>query len=138
MKPAGHIAISGVISILVGYFFRSIPAGIASFMTGTLIDFDHYFDYYANHHFTLSLRKVYEASEATDFTHLYLLLHSYELVAILWIACLIFSLGPVWKGIAIGLTQHMIVDQFTNPMTFKGYFLSYRILKGFKKEDVTR
>jgi hypothetical protein len=138
MKPIGHIAISSVVSVFVYYFFKSFPAAFASFLTGTLIDFDHFFDYYANHHFTLSLRKVYEASEATNFKKLYLLLHSYELVVILWLAITILSLGPIWKGVAIGLTQHMIVDQFTNPMTFKGYFLIYRIAKGFKKEKVTR
>jgi hypothetical protein len=134
MKPQGHAIASGIISLIVWYAFRSFPAAVASFLTGTLIDLDHYIDFFANHHFTLSLKKVYEASEASDFTKLYLVCHSYEMVIILWALIAVFSLGAVWKGIAIGLTQHMILDQLTNPMTFSGYFLIYRAVNGFKKE----
>lgn len=138
MKPAGHAIASGITGLLVWLYFKSLPAAIISFLTGTLIDFDHYFDYYANHHFTLSLRKVYCASLATDFKQLYLLLHSYELVLALWAAIGIFSLGAAWKGAAIGLTLHIILDQFTNPIRLPGYFLAYRIAKGFKKESISR
>jgi hypothetical protein len=137
MKPTGHAIASGVIGFFVWLYFKSIPAAIVSFLAGTLIDFDHFFDYYVNHHFTLSIRKVYAASSETDFPRLYLLFHSYELVLILWASIGIFSLGIFWKALAIGLTQHIILDQMTNPVTLPAYFIIYRIVKGFKKEYVT-
>lgn len=65
---------------------------------------------------------------------LYLVLHSYELTALLWIAIYAFSLSNAWKAAAIGMTQHMILDQLTNPLNTFGYFTAYRMSKGFKKK----
>ena len=69
---------------------------------------------------------------------LYLILHSYEIVIIFWAAIYIFSLGKLWQAIALGLTQHIVLDQLTNPMRPFGYFFTYRFLKRFKKEKVLR
>ena len=43
-------------------------------------------------------------------------------------------MSPAWKAAAIGLTQHVIFDSFTNPVRWPGYFFTYRMLNGFKKE----
>lgn len=64
---------------------------------------------------------------------IYLVLHSYELAGCLWLFIYLFSLGNFWKAIAIGFTQHMIFDQLLNPVTPFGYFLTYRMVNGFKK-----
>ena len=137
MKPTGHAIFSCIIGLFVWYYFKSAGAAIVSFLTGIFIDLDHFFDYYANKHFTLSLKKVYDASCDDSFDKFYLLLNSYELVIALWVLIAAFSLGIFWKAVAIGFTQHMILDQLTNPLTVPGYFLIYRIMKGFKKESVT-
>lgn len=123
---------------MVWYFLRSAPAAAASFFSGILIDVDHFIDFYANHRFTLSLKEIYRACSDTDFKKLYLLCHSYEIVLVLWVLIALFSLGAIWKGIAIGLTQHLLLDQVTNPMTVPGYFLIYRIVNKFKKEAVSK
>ena len=39
---------------------------------------------------------------------------------------------------AIGLTQHIIFDQMTNPIRNLGYFATYRIMKNFRKELLVR
>jgi len=69
---------------------------------------------------------------------LYLVLHSYEILIALWSAIFIFSLSNFWKAIAVGLTQHMILDQITNPISRLGYFFTYRIARGFDKELILK
>jgi dolichol kinase len=138
MKPSAHIVASSIIGICVWVYFRSFSCAITSFLVGVLIDFDHVFDYYKNHHFTLKIKDIYCACVEVNMKKLYLVLHSYELVIIFWIVIYAFSLGNIWKAAAIGLTQHMLFDQFTNPMVLPGYFMTYRIMKGFKKESLLK
>lgn len=69
---------------------------------------------------------------------LFLLLHSYELIALFWLVILVFSLGNFWKAVAIGFTQHIIFDQIMNPINIYGYFLTFRIMKGFDKRAILK
>jgi len=43
-------------------------------------------------------------------------------------------------AIAIGLTQHMVLDIFSNKdfIYSYSYFLSFRVIKRFKKENILR
>lgn len=136
MLPRGHIAISVLVSICVWMWFRSLGCAVISFAAGVFIDLDHVLDYYMNLGFTLNLKKMYDACHQMRLLRLYLVLHSYELLMLLWGSIFIFSLSHYWIALAIGLTQHMIVDQITNPIKRFGYFLSYRILRKFKREHV--
>ena len=134
MKPSGHIIASGIIGIAVLLYFKSLPCAIASFAAGILVDLDHFFDYYLNYRFTLKIRDIYYACLEVNLKRLYVIFHSYELVIALWLLIYYMSLGNIWKALAIGATQHMIIDQITNTFNMFGYFLIYRILHGFKKE----
>lgn len=71
-----------------------------------------------------------------NFRKVYLIFHSYELIAMLWIAIYAFSLSGVWAAMAIGITQHLAFDQILNPVNTFTYFLTYRILRSFKKESL--
>lgn len=136
MLPRGHVAVSAVVSICVWVWFRSAGCAVISFAAGVLIDLDHLLDYYANFGFTLSLKKMYDACHQMKLSRLYLVLHSYELIIILWSSILLFGLSDYWIALAIGLTQHMIADQITNPMRGLGYFLSFRVISRFKQEKI--
>lgn len=129
---------SGVISAFVWIHFRSFGCAALSFLTGVLIDLDHLFDYFTTYRFTLSFRRIYCACSRARFKRLYLLVHSYEIVILLWIAIYVFSLSNAWKAVAIGMTQHLVFDQLTNPLKRYGYFLTYRVLHGFRKEMIVR
>jgi len=122
---------SGIISVFVWYYFRSINCAIISFASGVLIDLDHLVDYYTSHDFTFRVKSIYSACIRLDLDRLYLVLHSYELIALLWFSIYLFSLPDVWKAVAIGFTQHLIFDQITNPFNPFGYFMTYRATKGF-------
>jgi hypothetical protein len=136
MLPIGHVIASGFVSVFVGVHFKSFGCAAVSFASGVLIDLDHLIDYYANHGFTWKAKAVYDSCRKVTFKKLYLLLHSYELIALLWVLVSVYQLSNVWKAIAIGFTQHMIFDQITNPINTLGYFLTYRVIKGFKKESI--
>jgi len=138
MLPLGHAVASGFISIFVWVHFKSIGLAAISFASGILIDLDHFIDYYSNHAFTVNVKRMYDNCVNIRFKKLYLLLHSYEIIALLWIAIYVFSLPNVWKAIAIGFTQHLLFDQITNPINKLGYFLTFRVLKGFNKELIIR
>ena len=134
MLPRGHVIASGIISICVWAYFKSIGCAVISFASGVLLDADHLIDYYANHGFTLNPKDVYDACLEMKLNHLYVVLHSYEFLALLWGAIFVFGLSNLWKAFAIGYTQHILLDQITNPIRPLGYFITYRIAKGFKKE----
>jgi hypothetical protein len=138
VKPLAHIAVSGVISFIVWAYFKSFGCALVSFATGVFIDLDHLVDYYANHRFTLSAKRIYCACIRIRFKRLLLLLHSYEILLALWIAIYVFSLSDIWKAAAIGLTQHVIFDQVTNPINTFGYFLTYRMAMGFSRDRIIR
>lgn len=67
---------------------------------------------------------------------LYILLHSYEFIALLWVLIYTLSLSIAWKAAAIGFTQHLILDQLTNPVNTYGYFLTYRIVNRFDTNKI--
>ncbi len=136
MTPPGHIIASGVISVLVWAYFKSFGCAAASFAAGVLIDIDHILDYCVNIGFTLNARSVYDACLDMRLEKLYILFHSYELVALFWLAIYIFSLSALWQAVAIGFTQHIILDRLTNPMKAHGYFLTYRIMNKFKTDSL--
>jgi len=118
--------------VFVGIYFRSAACGFISFLAGFVIDADHLIDYYCVHRFTLNLRKIYYTCLHMRLERMYLLLHSYELAAVFWIVIYYFSLSNVWKAAAIGMTQHIALDALTNPLSGLGYFIIYRMSKGFK------
>ena len=134
MLPRGHVIASGVFSICVWFYFKSIGCAAISFVAGVLLDADHFIDYCADHGFTLNIQDVYDTCLEIRLNRLYLILHSYELLILLWMAIFVFGLSSLWKAFALGYTQHILLDQMTNPIRPLGYFLTYRIAKGFKKE----
>ena len=123
---------------MVAVSFRSAWCGFLSFAAGVLIDLDHLFDYCYSHPATLDPRKVYSACLDMNLKKWFLLLHSYEVLALFWLAIIVFSLSNAWKAVAIGFTQHMFFDQLFNPINPYGYFLTYRIMKKFDKRDIIK
>jgi len=136
VTPLPHIVASGIISAISLAYFKSAGYAVISFLAGVLIDGDHLIDYYLNHGFTFNLKKIYRCCLAIDLKRIYLVLHSYELIFFLWAAIYIFSLSLFWQAIALGLTQHMILDQISNPIKTFAYFFAYRAANNFKAAGI--
>jgi hypothetical protein len=118
----------------VGLYFRSVPCAVVSFASGVLIDIDHFLDYYLNHGFSLNLKNIYDVCASINVKKIYVFFHSYELVLIIWLIIFAAGLPDIWKAVAIGLTQHITFDQFTNRLAKPTYLLTYRFVKGFDKD----
>jgi len=129
-----HVIASGIVGGIWYYFFRSVPEALVCFFSGFLVDADHFIDYFANHPFTLSFKKIYKACRELEFKTLSLVFHSIELVVLIG-ACGILFDNKICIAVAVGLTNHLILDQIYNPVRPYSYFLIYRLLAGFKVES---
>lgn len=137
MKPLPHIAASGIIGAISWFYFRSFGYCLIAFLSGFLIDADHLLDYTLSRKFTFNVWKIYKSCENMELDRLYLVLHSFEIIIFLWVCIYLFSIGKFWQAIALGMTQHIILDRFTNPIHHLGYFFTYRLLNRFKREKIS-
>lgn len=136
MKVKDHIISSGIISSVFYVVTRS-PAGAAgSFLAGVLLDADHFVDYYLNYGFSADLKKIHGVISEHRLPKIYILLHSFELLSIFWLFVFLIPLNIAYFAVALGSTQHIILDQICNPVMPRAYFLSYRITNDFKKESI--
>ena len=138
MKPIPHIVASGIISAISIAYFKSFGYAAVSFLAGVLIDLDHIIDYYLNYGFTFNIKKIYNSCLAISLKRLYIVFHSYELIAFLWAAIYIFSLSKFWQAIALGFTQHIILDQVSNPVRAFGYSFIYRLCNAFDADRILK
>lgn len=71
-----------------------------------------------------------------DFDKVYLFLHSFEIVLLLWLGLLFLSRNMVLLGITIGYSHHLLLDLSSNKTTSPfTYFLLFRI---YNKFDINR
>lgn len=88
--------------------------------------------------FTLKIKNIYSWCLETRSRFFFLFFHSFELIFLFWFIIYKFKLGIFWIVFAVGLTQHFMLDILFNPLYTYSYFLSYRIIRGFKKEYLLR
>lgn len=126
MSPVGHLIGSvlagGAVSAATGRF----DVGVACVLAGILIDLDHFIDYFWYEGLRLDLRDFQRACEETRFDKTLLVLHSWELLAAAWGLSLWVFPNPVFRGIIVGLSLHMVCDQLRNEPFPLAYFLGYR------------
>ena len=139
MRPSKHVAVSVGLTFLLSQWFSSWTALTACFLSGIVIDFDHVWDFYAHKkRIPLRYREITDFCENAPLKKLYLILHAYELLLILWWAIAYFQLNEVWISTAAGLTVHLFFDQFTNPLKPLGYFIIYRFINNFDAERILK
>ncbi len=117
---------------------RSAPAGVVFFVVGVLMDVDHLIDYLRLFRFRPLSSSVFRdmAAHMTSGQRIYLVLHGYEVVALVWLV--LAAVGFPFIGAILGssVLLHLVLDQCTNEVTPFAYFLSYRIVKRFRVEHI--
>ncbi len=108
-------------------------------MLGVFTDLDHFPDYLVHSRFRIaSLKEFFFLCHNTKLSKLYLVLHSYEIVPLLFLIFHLIGWNNFTIGITTGYILHLTVDQFTNMRDFACkplfYFFTYRLSKGFKRE----
>lgn len=135
MKPINHVILSGGVSAVFGLWMQSFWGIVVCFLSGIFIDLDHHLDYFLERkELPLSYKKLVDFLENDHRSKLYLVLHSYELIALLWVSIFYFQLNAVWLGAAIGFTAHIFCDEIVNPLRPLSYFLTYRVKHNFRRE----
>ena len=140
MRPTHHLIISAGFGAAYGAAMNSWSGAAAVVISGVLIDLDHHIEYYIAHKkIPWSYKELKRFCAAhQEWNKIYLIFHSYELLVILWLSAYIFQWNTFWTGIVVGMTQHMICDEFYNPIRPLGYFWWYRIKHGFAREKIIK
>lgn len=133
MKPVTHAVISLGVSALLLTWTKSWAAAFACFLSGIFIDIDHHLDYcLMRGKFPFLYRELQDYCLTARNGKLYIIFHSYELLLIFWIILTYYRLDGIWIGIAIGMSVHLVCDQWSNPLKPLAYFITYRIKHGFE------
>ena len=134
MTPSKHVVASGITSAGFAFITQSLPGAVACFLSGIFIDLDHLLDFYLiKRKMCWSLRELHDFCLNIKTGKIYLVFHSYELMAVLWISAYFYP-NSIWIGCLFGMSVHLLLDQVSNPIYPWAYFLLYRMQLGFPKK----
>ena len=137
MSPVSHVIASALTSAGFAAATHSVEGTVVCFLSGIFIDIDHHFDLWLHKKkILLNPRDLFHFCEKEKDGKLYLIFHSYELLALLWFSLLMFKWNMRWWGLASGISVHLILDQIFNPLKFGTYFWVYRFKNKFAKEAI--
>lgn len=130
MTVTQHAGITSV--VCAGLYFASHSPGmvIACFVTGVLIDLDHFLDYVVNFAPRFGVRHFFHCFKDQVFDRIIVFLHAWEWVGVAIILAVVTQ-SNVAIGAAVGLLLHMVLDQVFNRHNPCGYFLLYRLVNKF-------
>ena len=138
MKLLGTEIVHFVISLFVGVFFFD-KAGwlgiVVALMSGFLIDSDHLIDYlmYEKNWKKLSIKKFLSSEHFEKSGKLHIFFHGWEYA--IGFFCIGLLLNWWWLvALAVSNYLHLLVDQLTNDVNLKAYFVSYRFMKKWKSQ----
>lgn len=138
MKPFKHFVVSTISGAAVYSLTGSLSSSIAFFLTGWLIDVDHFYDYIKNNGWNFSIKrfKGYFYRPIPIDKKIYFFLHAHELAIILILLCFLSKLNSTLSFATLGYIVHLLFDQFTNSVFPLSYFLTYRLVKGFDRKFI--
>jgi len=137
MRIKEHIGASAAISIGI---YAATGSGIMaawSFLAGSLLDLDHLIDYWEDYSFNIDISRFISVCYNCQLIKTRLYLHSFELLLVAAAAAYI-TRSSIIAGAALGLAQHIALDQMVNKVYPASYFLIYRWRKGFYADFVFR
>lgn len=137
LDEIGH----GIAFCLVSlYIFQFIPklysdrAFVFGLVSTYFIDLDHLFDYFLNMGFSVNFSKILTGSYFGENQKIYVLLHSWELVALL-LGVFLFSKNKlnhkVLFFIFVAFAMHLTYDLASYGFDYKVYFALYRLINSF-------
>ncbi len=140
LSPAIHLAAGAALGG-GAYLLTGNAEGAAALLAGsTAIDLDHIYDYTNAQGLRAGLGVLagrLAGGPNVRLPRLYLWLHSWELMTLLTLIWYFWFPDPVFLSALLGAGIHMAMDQFGNPGACRvTYFLTYRILVGFRREDI--
>ncbi len=104
---------------------------IASLVSGILIDTDHVIDYIIEYGLRFDVKDFFRSCYERRFRRALLILHAWELLAVMGAAAWLTRWNPWVVGLLAGYGQHMVLDQIGNRPHALGYFLLWRNMNKF-------
>ncbi len=141
MRTSAHILTSAALSAGLYVWSHSLPEAASCFVSGVLIDVDHFLDYFLFSGQRFSVRDFFSWHNEARWKKLTLFLHSYELYAVLCIAVyFLHNDNALLRGVLWGAGLHLLLDQLVNSKVHRlspwFYFLGFRIAAGFRREKM--
>lgn len=140
MKISHHIIAGSAGSLPIFWLTGSYEATVSFFLSNSFIDIDHFLDFWHDHGFHLSWKNFYQACSKADFVHFILVLHSFEVLILIFSLSLVLknsSFYPYLIGISAGFSFHIILDIIGNKgIRIKYYWLFNRYKKKFKIDAI--
>jgi hypothetical protein len=130
MKMEHHLAVTVPIAAGTWYFTHSWLYTAMVFVLGVLIDVDHVLDYIREEH-RFDMKDMFVKSYKGDFVHLYVIFHAWEYIPLSWIIGAAINNYTFSIVFSVSYFAHMLADQLMNNVRPFGYFLTYRMMKGF-------
>jgi hypothetical protein len=126
IKGTHHLIASVAVGGILYCIFRSLWVSVWSIVGGTLIDLDHLYDYarypYRPEGRRFDLNHFFEVVGNSRLINVYVVLHSWELVAMMLVAgWFLPAAGAVLVPLGFGMAIHMLLDAFTNPTSIICY-----------------
>ncbi|MFQ5691897.1 MAG: hypothetical protein ACE5IM_02475 [Nitrospinota bacterium] len=134
MNAASHVVSSAVVGAAVGAATGSPETGAAFFFAGWAIDLDHILDFARKWGLREALARMSRLGlgRKNCIDTAYLILHGYEVSALLWALVVLVPDSPWLLGAAMGHLFHLLLDQAVNLRGWHPtYFLTYRALRRF-------
>lgn len=136
MKAQHHVMASVALSTALQAIWGSWALSLSSLAAGILTDIDHIFDVFAEYGPVFSFRRFSEACYQRTLQRAFLLLHGWEYAGLLLGIAWFTAWHPIATGVLIGYGQHMILDQVGNRPAACGYWLLWRMRRGFLMEKM--
>ena len=119
------------------WLFRTPSISAWSIVGGTLIDLDHLYDYARYPHRPekrgFDIGHFFEILTGGKLVNVYVLLHSWELIALILVAGWFFrAWGVVLVPLGFGMAVHILLDAFTNPTSIICYSIISRCTHRFE------
>jgi membrane-bound metal-dependent hydrolase YbcI (DUF457 family) len=128
-----HVAITTVLTVLLGFFWKNYLGVLLFWLGGIFIDVDHYLDYIRETgDMRISLRRMEEMFLNLKEKKFYGLFHSYELIIIGVCLNFFYLKNECLYGLLAGLAVHLILDALFNPVKARFYFFLYRLNHSFE------
>lgn len=131
----------GVVAGAIAYlatkrFWASMISGT---LAGTLIDLDHFIEYFLAFGQSFNWTHFIKGFEYLESSKMRVVFHAWEYVIILLAAYFLLKnkvIRAVILGIALGLFLHMSADSLINSIPAKSYSIIYRISNDFEMEKM--
>ncbi len=127
MQVRYHVAASVLASAATYALSDSATMAAVSLVSGIFIDADHLIDYVFLQQPPYSIWGFFDTYSNGRLTHIFLVLHAWELIAILALVAIASNGETVATGLLIGMGHHLLLDQLANQPYPLGYFLTFRI-----------